>query len=146
MITGRVITASVQEAASIERAHVGEEHEGPHAEQPVHDARHARQVHHRQVDDPREPVVAGVFVEINARPVRPRGAATSSEIKHQEERAHQRRPDAAGGHVVLGVLQQRTTAESRPCLEQQDTPKIADQRQTSDKRHAPGARIGRSFP
>ena len=54
MITGRVITASVQEAASSERPMPGEHHERPHAEQGQHDAGHAGQVHHGQVDDPRD--------------------------------------------------------------------------------------------
>ena len=58
MITGSVMTASVQEAASTDSAHAGEQHERADAEQRVHDARHAGQVDHRQIHDPRQPVVA----------------------------------------------------------------------------------------
>ena len=45
--------------------HAGKQHERPDAEQGMNDARHARQVHHRQVDDPRKPVVSCVLVQID---------------------------------------------------------------------------------
>ena len=53
MITGRVITASVQEAASSERPMPANSTNAPTPNKAMHDAGHARQVHHRQVDDPR---------------------------------------------------------------------------------------------
>ena len=80
MITGSVMIASVSEAARIDLPDAGEQHERAHAEQRVHDAGHARQVDHGQVDDAREPVVAGVLVQITPRPARRSAPRRRSEI------------------------------------------------------------------
>ena len=99
MITGSVITANVQLAASTLRPMPAEQNERAHAEQRMHDARHAGQVHHRQIHDAREPVVARVLVEVHAGQYTPRGR-DQQRNRHQEERAHQRRPHAARRHVA----------------------------------------------
>ena len=65
MITGRVITAKVHDAARSERP-IPAKSTNADAKQGVHDAGHAGQIHHGKVDDPREPIVTGILVQVNA--------------------------------------------------------------------------------
>ena len=86
MITGSVITASVQEAASSEWPMPANITNAPTPNSAMHDARHARQVHHRQADDPRPPIVAGIFVEIDA------GQHADGSGNHQRDQTRQNVP------------------------------------------------------
>ena len=115
IITGKVITARVQEAASIERPMPAKSTNAPTPNKRMHDAGHPGQIDHAQIDDPREPVVGGIFVEIDAGQDA-HGRRHRQRDEHQEEGSHQRRPDAAGGHVVAGVIQQerQPQAPARP--------------------------------
>ena len=127
MITGSVITARVQEAASSERPIRANSTKAPTPNRRVHDAGHAGQVHHRQVDDPREPVVAGVFVEIHAREDAHRGGhqSESSTRKNVPTNGAQ---TPAGRHAVVRVFQDERQRQRGPGLDDQ----VSQDRQHGD--------------
>ena len=76
------------------------------AEECVHDARHARQVDDSEVDDPRQPGLTSVFVEINARE-HTDGRGNRERQEHDVERPDERGPEASCGHVVLRILDEQ---------------------------------------
>ena len=70
----------MQEAAKSEQPMPANSTNAATPNERMDDARHARQVHHGQIDDARDPVVAGVLIEIDAARM-PIGAASKSEMR-----------------------------------------------------------------
>ena len=124
IMTGSVITASVQDAASTDFPMSPRQHERPDAKQAMDDARHAGKIDHGQIHDPRKPVVAGIFVEINAgqHSDRRRGQQRQDD---QAKSADQRRPNAARRHVVSRILQDEAKRQYGPGLDNQHRTRIA---------------------
>ena len=79
----------------------------------MHDAGYSGQVHDRQIDQPREPIVAGVLVQIDGRQDTDRRVDQERD-DGQEEGAHQRCPNAACGHTVRRVVEDKGRGEDRP--------------------------------
>ena len=115
MITGSVITASVQEAASSDRPMPANSTNAPTPNSACTMLGTPARFTTARLIDPREPVVAGVLVQVDAgQDADRRGGQQRNQ--HQEERADQRRPDAAGGHAVRRVVEQERNAQHRPAL------------------------------
>ena len=144
MITGRVITASVQEAASSERPMPANSTKAPTPNRACTMLGTPGQIHHGQIDDPREPVVAGVFVQVDAGQDADRGGHQQRD-QHQEEGADQRRPDAAGGHVILRILPDEGQRQRRPGLERAGSRGWRPPARPAPA-SSPGTRTGRSSP
>ena len=72
-----------------------------HAEQAEHDRRYAAQVARHDADHSDEPVVAGVFADMDARHHAER-KRDGDAARHQAERADDSRQDASLGHPVFG--------------------------------------------
>ena len=144
MITGRVITASVQQAAAKRLAHAGRQHERPHAEQPVHDAGHAGQVHHGHVDRSASASCRGRIRSGTRRPACP-PARPPAAIRAPGRTCPPAAPRCRRCHVVLRVLPDERQRKRRPGLDHQDG-QDGHQRQHQHQRHRQKDRTGRWSP
>ena len=103
IVQGRVISPRVRPGREDRGPEVHDVDEEDDPEQPVDDGRHAREVADGQPDEPGQPSLAGVFVEVDGGEHAERDGQKGGDERHQEG-AEDGREDAALGHAPAGRL------------------------------------------
>ena len=93
-------------------------HKGTQAEQRMNNGRDTREIDDGEVDGSRKPVVSGVFAQIDGGSDAQWHRGEQSH-QHQPDRTEQRGKDAASGHAIGWIAEQKLHRDHRPPLHDQ---------------------------